>query len=608
MATTATLTATVQDSGGSVIPGASTYWTSEDPSIATVNQSGVVTAVAVGSTVIHAISGQASATKTVTVISSDIPPNPTLGEIDPTSAVQGATVVSLTVLGLDIPDDATLEFSNAGITVGDATPADDGSGLTGHINVADDAVVGSGTVRIHSDTTGDSGTLAFAVTAMAQVLDHLTLLISDDEVLETDTAPSLAFGAWATSDESTIFTGAVDPAAVYSSSDPGVAIIDPDTGEVTLVGTGETTLTVDAGGKSASVTLTVTSANRLWADVSGVISAIDGTHQLLIKYGTSFEDGTDVTSSAAFESDDTAVATVDRPTVTSISPPSIVAGGSGSYTITGTNARTAGQDIEGLPDGVVATDFARASDTVWTVTLTADSEADTGLAAIYIADPDHGDSDTAALTVYAAGVNLVGTPVRAALDTSSTAALAVPSFAAVAGNLIVVTLRGNSGGGSPSPTITDTAGNTYTRIGSNNKTSGNYFVAMYYAKNCTGNAANVVTWTDTNSSHKAIAVSQYSGASTTAPLDQHVQNVANGGGSVTSPSYTTTVATERIVIAAHADASNLATPSGFTAAFTAGTLPGLFGESVSAIQTAATTTVTSVGGTDNLMMLLATFK
>lgn len=64
---TAQLTAVVSDAGGTEIEGAVVTWTSSDPSVATVDADGEVTAVANGTAVITAQSGEASATSTVTV-------------------------------------------------------------------------------------------------------------------------------------------------------------------------------------------------------------------------------------------------------------------------------------------------------------------------------------------------------------------------------------------------------------------------------------------------------------------------------------------------------------------------------------------------------------
>jgi len=59
--------ATPKDASGKAMTGVTVFWNSEHTDIATVNSSGVVTGVALGSTRIAASAGGASATATVTV-------------------------------------------------------------------------------------------------------------------------------------------------------------------------------------------------------------------------------------------------------------------------------------------------------------------------------------------------------------------------------------------------------------------------------------------------------------------------------------------------------------------------------------------------------------
>ncbi len=90
---------TVRDARGTAIPGAEVGWTSGSPGVATVDGSGVVTAVSSGQAVITASSGGASATATVTVTIA--PPVESI-EIDPSySTVAEGASVSLAVIARD---------------------------------------------------------------------------------------------------------------------------------------------------------------------------------------------------------------------------------------------------------------------------------------------------------------------------------------------------------------------------------------------------------------------------------------------------------------------------------------------------------------------------
>ncbi len=193
-------------------------------------------------------------------------------------------------------------------------------------------------------------------------------------------------------------------------------------------------------------------------------------------------------------------------------------------------------------------------------------------------------------------------------STGSVSSLAAAAASHTTGNLLVVSVRlGNTVTVS---SITDTAGNlSYTKA-TNNTNSSCGPNEIWYAKNITGNAANVVTAHLSGSSpFVAVFVRQYSGADPTSPLDQ----VATGdgtGGTVTSGTFTTTTADE--VIFAHSCVGAL----GVT--YTAGTgygnvtqdannMSAIEDKIVSSIQTGATASFTLSNGAGN-SILVATFK
>ena len=88
---TAQLTATLEDADGNVLAGRSIAWVSSNPGVASVNGSGLVTGVAVGSANITAISESKSGSATVTV--TPLPPTLTAVEVTPVSVslLTGAT-------------------------------------------------------------------------------------------------------------------------------------------------------------------------------------------------------------------------------------------------------------------------------------------------------------------------------------------------------------------------------------------------------------------------------------------------------------------------------------------------------------------------------------
>lgn len=130
--------------------------------------------------------------------------------------------------------------------------------------------------------------------------------------------------------------------------------------------------------------------------------------------------------------------------------------------------------------------------------------------------------------------------VQSASSYNGFASTCVTAFGSnnASGNLLVIAVAF----GSSSLTINsvvDTRSNTYTLIDRVDFVGSS--LATYYAKN-SGAGANTVTVTLSNSHHCTLAVQEYSGASTTAPLDVHNSAGLNPGSSATngdtSPSVT----------------------------------------------------------------------
>lgn len=136
------------------------------------------------------------------------------------------------------------------------------------------------------------------------------------------------------------------------------------------------------------------------------------------------------------------------------------------------------------------------------------------------------------------------------LTGSSFTTLATAAFVATAGNLIVIGLGQDTNTTRPS-SITDTAGNTYTRVVGADATPGSLdLITLWYAFNITGNASNVVTahWAG-NHEYGSMNVMQFSGVLTTDPIDVGTSAIATSPAtSITSGSFTTTQADEVICV------------------------------------------------------------
>jgi hypothetical protein len=139
------------------------------------------------------------------------------------------------------------------------------------------------------------------------------------------------------------------------------------------------------------------------------------------------------------------------------------------------------------------------------------------------------------------GENISGT-VLTTLATASSMNLA-------AGNLVVVFCRVSQT--ATTITVSDTAGNTYTSITSETYGGPTDRIQAFYAKNTTANAANIVSCNySPGVQYVAVDALQYSGASTSSPLDQFATGSSDSfspGTNGQTNNVTTTVANEVLV-------------------------------------------------------------
>src|ERR1051326_3467595 len=211
-------------------------------------------------------------------------------------------------------------------------------------------------------------------------------------------------------------------------------------------------------------------------------------------------------------------------------------------------------------------------------------------------------------------IALVGSSVKAVRNegfnvVGSASSIDLPSFSATSGNLIAVGVSYYYFAHTEDLAVTDTAGNTYTlvaTVGGDTGTNLTHVVAILYAKNITGNGSNVINIAFSRSSSpenppriNAFAL-QYSGLSTSAPLDQSVATEGSLGSSVTSGSFTTTAADELLfAIAANVsdDVTACVAGTGYTLEDSSVASASNYGigvedKIVSSIQTGVTTSMT----------------
>lgn len=197
-------------------------------------------------------------------------------------------------------------------------------------------------------------------------------------------------------------------------------------------------------------------------------------------------------------------------------------------------------------------------------------------------------------------------------DTSGTSAttVAIAATSLTTGNLIVVGIRWNSPGGESIISVSDTASNGYI-AGPITENIDLDVVQIYYAANVTGNGSNVVT---VNFSgivpYRAANSIQYSGCAVSSPGDAQADGISHANVTVTSSSFTTTVADEVIVAAATISTlgDTWTAGSGYTDVIEDSGASLMMEEKiVSSIQTGVTATADSGTTTDKAIVVM-TFK
>ena len=234
---TVQLSAEVRDQNGRAMAGAAANWASSTPAVATVDASGLVTAVANGSGTITATSGSASGSATVTVAQS--PDSVAVSPAEATIAALGDTL-RLAAEAFDANGHAVegAEFSWA--SSDDAVAAVDGTGLV--------TAAGNGTAAITATMGSASGS---ATVTVAQEVSEVSV--------SPGTAELTALGATVQ-----LTAAARDPNGhvvaeaefVWASNDTSVATVDKS-GLVTAVGTGTAQVTATSSGAAGTAVLQV---------------------------------------------------------------------------------------------------------------------------------------------------------------------------------------------------------------------------------------------------------------------------------------------------------------------------------------------------------------
>lgn len=302
-------------------------WSSDSPTVATVDSTGVAQALSTGSAGIKATVGSVSGVTALTVTS--------------------APLVSITVAPSDgsIPLGTTEAFSATGnyadgsqqiLTSGvhwstsDATVATV-SNATGTTGLATSVSVGSVTVTATSG--GISGTASLTVTPATLV--SLAVTPMNANVALGGSQQFTATGTYTDGSTKNITTN-----VTWTSSAATVAVISNNIGSqgmATSAGAGSTTISAAMGGVSASTTLTVGSPQLVSVSVTPVNPSISRGATVQFTATGNYSDGStaNITSSVAWSSSSASVATVGAGGIATGASP-------GSTAVTATSGTIAG--------------------------------------------------------------------------------------------------------------------------------------------------------------------------------------------------------------------------------------------------------------------------
>ena len=311
---TAALTATVSPSNAT---NKSVTWSSDKESVATVSDSGVVTAVAAGSATITVttVDGAKTATCAVTVKENAVPVTSVSLSPATLSLVEGDTETITVTVSPSNATDNTVTWSSDYPNVASV----DQEGKVTAISE------GSTVIRVVSND-GSNKKAICAVTVYAKVVKVTGVSVAPETLTLTE-------GASASLKATVAPANATDKSVTWSSSDKTVATVN-SSGRVTAVAAGSATITVTTvdGGKTATCAVTVEAAVVPPVEVSSV--SLSEESLTLTEGGTASLTATVLPENADnkevdWSSSDSGVATVDANGLVTA-----VAAGSATITVT----------------------------------------------------------------------------------------------------------------------------------------------------------------------------------------------------------------------------------------------------------------------------------
>lgn len=228
--------------GGMPLPGRTVAWSSQDETVATVSNTGVVTAVAPGTTRIVATMEGRTGEARVTVV-----PPPVAGIVTSVDSItleegQGHTLGAVAMDGMGNPvPGVTVHWAAEDVTVATVGP-------TGRVTA-----LRAGSTRVRATVGPLTAWIAVKVTAPPPPPPTVERILLPTATLTLAVGDARTLDAFPVDQHGTVVPGAV---VTWHSTHPGVAVISPE-GRVEARAVGVTHLVASAGGRTASLPLEV---------------------------------------------------------------------------------------------------------------------------------------------------------------------------------------------------------------------------------------------------------------------------------------------------------------------------------------------------------------
>lgn len=232
------MNAEVRSTNGNLVPDRRVFWASSTPSVATVSQAGIVSAITPGTTRIAASAGGKSGLIQVTVS----PPPVSVVRVTPSSSGVGVgSTLTLRADALEASGDTSLGrpivWRSSSTTVASVNALGTVQGMT------------PGTVSISATVAGVTGTAVIAVQALAVARVAVAPTTASMQVGRSVPLTATLFGA-----SGAAITGRF---VTWTSSASAVATVS-STGVVTGLSAGTATITASSEGRTATASITVT--------------------------------------------------------------------------------------------------------------------------------------------------------------------------------------------------------------------------------------------------------------------------------------------------------------------------------------------------------------